>query len=69
MQKTQLYYRVDGGSESYYTNDKQDAQKYYNYALEEYGEPIALWEIEEEWDEEGGTWEIADENIILSTDL
>jgi hypothetical protein len=44
-------------------------KKYYNYALEEYGSPIALWEIEEEWNEEDNTWELSDENIILSTDL
>jgi hypothetical protein len=67
MKKTQINYRVDGGPESYYTENRKDAIKYYHYALEEFGEPIAVWEIEEEWDEDEQGWEICDENIILAT--
>jgi hypothetical protein len=61
----QLRYRIDGGPESYYTDNKTDAIENYNCVIDEFGEAV-IWEITEEWEENDEDWEMIDENIIRS---
>lgn len=65
--KRQTNYRVDGGSESYYTNDKSDANRQFDQTILDFGEPVTMWEIIEEWNDKENDWEQIDENIIRST--
>ncbi len=57
-------YRIDGGAESDYTANKENAIGIYEAVTEDFGE-ACIWEITEEYSKEDG-WEIVEENIILS---
>jgi hypothetical protein len=59
-------YRIDGGSESEYATTIEDANAIFDRIVEDYGEPVTIWEITEEWD--GEDWEMIEENVIRTTE-
>ena len=60
-------YRIDGGAESDYTYDKEQAINIFESVVEDFGE-AAIWELIEQYDIEEKEWDIIEENMIRSSD-